>query len=156
MSINVGGDDITRTFASFLIENQFPYHELNLSRSYDWKLIESLKEKWCTMNEAEISIQVYDFFVRAPYQHTYKYQCKVYDEVFLAPLCLVIPSILEDKQDDMHDNQDLDGFNRNGVIDDITEESNVNIIHIYIYIKLYLLIYFGFHILLLLLFLLDK
>ncbi|CAO3636423.1 unnamed protein product [Cunninghamella blakesleeana] len=126
MSINVGGDDITRTFATFLIENQFPYHDLNLSRSYDWKLIESLKEKWCTMNEAEISIQVYDFFVRNPYQHTFKYQCKVYDEVFLAPLCLVIPSILEDKQDDMHDNQDLDGFSRNGVIDDITEESNTS------------------------------
>ncbi|KAI9305237.1 hypothetical protein BJ944DRAFT_180328 [Cunninghamella echinulata] len=124
MAINVGGDDITRTFASFLIDNQFPYTDLNLSRHYDWRLIESLKEKWCTMNEAEISVQVYDFFVRAPYQHTYKYQCKVYDEVFLAPLCLVIPSILEDKQDDMHDHQDLDGFNRNGVIDDITEDSN--------------------------------
>ncbi|CAO3613472.1 unnamed protein product [Cunninghamella echinulata] len=124
MAINVGGDDITRTFASFLIDNQFPYADLNLSRHYDWRLIESLKEKWCTMNEAEISVQVYDFFVRAPYQHTYKYQCKVYDEVFLAPLCLVIPSILEDKQDNMHDHQDLDGFNRYGVIDDITEDSN--------------------------------
>ncbi|KAI8099459.1 uncharacterized protein BX664DRAFT_253659 [Halteromyces radiatus] len=127
MTINIGGDDITKTFTSFLQDNQFPYHDLNLARSYDWRLVEELKEKWCTMNEAEISVQVYDFFVRAPHQHTYKYQCKVYDEVFLAPLCLVYPAILNNHKDDMEDeNSDLmyNGFTSNGVIDDIAEEPN--------------------------------
>jgi actin-related protein 8 len=121
VTINIGGDDITRTFASFLTDNSFPYHALDLSRPYDWRLVEELKEKWCTMNEAEISVQVYDFFVRAPHQHTYKYQCKVYDEVFLAPLCLVYPNILKGRygveEDEVAKNND--GLTSSGVIDDI-------------------------------------
>ncbi|CAO3599870.1 unnamed protein product [Absidia cylindrospora] len=123
MSIDLGGDDITRTFTSFLQVNQFPYHDLNLAKSYDWRLAEDLKEKWCTMNEAEISVQVYDFFVRAPHQHTYKYQCKVYDEVFLAPLCLVYPNILKNKN---LDDEVVDGFVPSGVVDDIAEEQPSN------------------------------
>ncbi|KAI8335459.1 hypothetical protein BC941DRAFT_453837 [Chlamydoabsidia padenii] len=116
INIHFGGDDITRTFTSFLQDNEFPYHDLDLTRPWAWRLVEELKEKWCTMNEAEISVQVYDFFVRAPHQPTYKYQCKVYDEVFLAPLCLVYPNLLTR-------GKERDGFISNGVTDDITDES---------------------------------
>ncbi|KAL0093135.1 hypothetical protein F4703DRAFT_1902984 [Phycomyces blakesleeanus] len=96
--ISMGGDDITKTFMSFLLVNRFPYADINLKRSHDWRLAEDLKKRWCTMNEADISIQVYDFFVRAPHKPTKKYQCKVYDEVFLAPLCLFFPAVLNDKE----------------------------------------------------------
>ncbi|KAG2234968.1 hypothetical protein INT48_005122 [Thamnidium elegans] len=98
ISIAIGGDDITKTFASFLLANKFPYENIDLSTTFDWRLAEGLKEKWCTMNEADISVQVYDFFTRTPFKPTLKYQCKVYDEVFLAPLCLVYPDILENKK----------------------------------------------------------
>ncbi|KAI8969925.1 hypothetical protein BDF20DRAFT_907521 [Mycotypha africana] len=98
IAINMGGDDITETFAYFLMENKFPYAAMNLNTSYDWKLAETLKEKWCTMNEADISVQVYDFFARTPFKPTLKYQCKVYDEVFLAPLCLMYPNVLKKKK----------------------------------------------------------
>ncbi|KAI9256290.1 hypothetical protein EDC94DRAFT_523256 [Helicostylum pulchrum] len=98
ISIAIGGDDITKTFASFLLANKFPYENIDLSTTFDWRLAEGLKEKWCTMNEADISVQVYDFFARTPFKPTLKYQCKVYDEVFLAPLCLVYPDILENKK----------------------------------------------------------
>ena len=70
MSIAMGGDDVTKTFASFLRVNKFPYTNINLALPFDWRLAEELKEKWCTMNEAEVSIQVYDFFVRTPFQQT--------------------------------------------------------------------------------------
>lgn len=95
ISMSLGGDDITKTFASFLLNNKFPYADIDLNQTFDWRLAEELKEKWCTMNEADISVQVYDFFARTPFKPTLKYQCKVYDEVFLAPLCLVYPDILE-------------------------------------------------------------
>lgn len=119
--ISIGGDDITRTFASFLLANKFPYADINLSRAYDWRLAQELKEKWCTMNEADISVQVYDFFVRLPGDSTKKYQCKVYDEVFLAPLCLVYPSILNAKEK----TENFKAFANPNVIDDVADDSQV-------------------------------
>lgn len=119
--ISIGGDDITRTFASFLLANKFPYADINLSRAYDWRLAQELKEKWCTMNEADISVQVYDFFVRLPGESTKKYQCKVYDEVFLAPLCLVYPSILNAKEK----TENFKAFANPNVIDDVADDSQV-------------------------------
>ncbi|KAI8079084.1 uncharacterized protein B0P05DRAFT_470427 [Gilbertella persicaria] len=118
MSIQLGGDDITKTFTAFLMANKFPYTELDLNTTYDWRLAETLKEKWCTMNEADMSVQVYDFFARTPFHPTLKYQCKVYDEVFLAPLCLVYPDIL-DKQP-QHQTWTL-----KNVTDDIVEDTTM-------------------------------
>ncbi|KAI8069378.1 hypothetical protein BC940DRAFT_297583 [Gongronella butleri] len=118
--IHVGGDDITRVFASFLRENQFPYRDMDLARFYDWSLAEDLKERWCTMNESEISIQVYDFFVRAPEQHTLKYQCKVYDEAFLSPLCLVYPTILDPMPEPEN------AYIATGIMDEAPDDNVVN------------------------------
>ncbi|KAI9270798.1 hypothetical protein BDA99DRAFT_433986 [Phascolomyces articulosus] len=121
MTIAIGGDDITKTFASFLLANRFPYTDINLARSYDWRLAQELKEKWCTMNEADISVQVYDFFVRVPKKPTKKFQCKVYDEVFLAPLCLVYPAILHAKEKTEHTKV----WASTNIIDDIADEAHV-------------------------------
>ncbi|KAI7864747.1 hypothetical protein BDF14DRAFT_1831607 [Spinellus fusiger] len=118
--ISMGGDDITKTFTSLLLANRFPYADIDLERAHDWRLAEELKTKWCTMNEADISIQVYDFFVRVPHAPTKKYQCKVYDEVFLAPLCLFYPSIVNVEEK-------IAGkvaWVSANVVDDITEEGN--------------------------------
>jgi actin-related protein 8 len=122
MSIGLGGDDITKTFASFLLANKFPYQEIDLNTTFDWRLAELLKEKWCTMNEADISVQVYDFFARTPFKPTLKYQCKVYDEVFLAPLCLVYPDILKQK------NKKYAWLNKNVTDDTIEDLNNVSFI----------------------------
>ncbi|OBZ83100.1 putative actin-related protein 8 [Choanephora cucurbitarum] len=118
MSIQLGGDDITKTFTDFLMANKFPYSDLNLHATYDWRLAETLKEKWCTLNEADISVQVYDFFKRTPFHPTLKYQCKVYDEVFLAPLCLVYPDILQK-------NQPPPQWTTQYVTDDVVEDTNL-------------------------------
>lgn len=75
------------------------------------------------MNEADISVQVYDFFVRVPHQPTKKYQCKVYDEVFLAPLCLMYPAILNAEEKSCNIKFNVS----NNVVDDIAEEPNVKI-----------------------------
>ena len=124
MMIATGGDDITKTFASFLLANRFPYSDINLTRAYDWRLAQELKEKWCTMNEADISVQVYDFFVRVPHRPTKKFQCKVYDEVFLAPLCLVYPAILNAKEK----TKNTKIWSSSNVIDDIADEAHVSYI----------------------------
>ncbi|KAF9106031.1 actin-like protein arp8 [Mortierella sp. GBA35] len=92
--LKYGGDDITRCFAALVKRTGFPYQELDLSLTYDWRLMEELKEKWCTMNEADLTVQVYSFFVRRPEKQTEKYQVKVYDEVALSPMCLFFPGVI--------------------------------------------------------------
>ncbi|KAG0275916.1 actin-like protein arp8 [Linnemannia exigua] len=92
--LKYGGDDITRCFAALVNRTGFPYQELDLSQTYDWRLMEELKEKWCTMNEADLTVQVYSFFVRRPEKQTEKYQVKVYDEVALSPMCLFFPGVI--------------------------------------------------------------
>lgn len=75
------------------------------------------------MNEADISVQVYDFFVRTPRQPTKKYQCKVYDEVFLAPLCLLYPAILNAGEK----TENAKAWANPNIIDDIAaEEASVS------------------------------
>ncbi|KAG0209940.1 actin-like protein arp8 [Mortierella sp. GBA30] len=92
--LKYGGDDITRVFTALVRRTGFPYQELDLAQTYDWRLMEELKEKWCTMNEADLTVQVYSFFVRKPEKQTEKYQVKVYDEVALSPMCLFFPGVI--------------------------------------------------------------
>lgn len=85
--LKYGGDDITRCFTALVKRTGFPYRGLDLAQTYDWRLMEELKEKWCTLNEADLTVQVYNFFVRRPKEeHTLKYQVKVHDEVALSPM----------------------------------------------------------------------
>lgn len=86
INLKYGGADFTETFIKMMLFDHFPYADINLKRRYDFLLAEELKAKFCTMNEADISVQLYDFHVRASGQDTRKYMFKTYDEVLLAPM----------------------------------------------------------------------
>ncbi|KAL7414542.1 hypothetical protein BDY24DRAFT_361005 [Mrakia frigida] len=94
-TLSYGGDDITSFLAVLLRESHFPYKELDLSRSYDWNLIEGLKERFCTLSEAQVGVNLYDFFVRRPKKLTQKFTIKTFDEVILAPMCLFEPRVID-------------------------------------------------------------
>ncbi|KAI1627847.1 hypothetical protein EDD37DRAFT_279745 [Exophiala viscosa] len=96
VNLKYGGRDITEAFVKMVIYNHFPYAELNLNRRFDFQLAEELKQKFCTMTEADISVQLYDFHLRAPDQDTRKYTFKIYDEVILAPMGMFKPTIFDD------------------------------------------------------------
>lgn len=51
MSLNVGGDDITEFLYVLLDRISFPYKDIDLTRSYDWALVEDLKARLCTLTE---------------------------------------------------------------------------------------------------------
>lgn len=120
VNLKYGGVDITDAFVKMIIHNHFPYAEINLNRRYDFQLAEELKQKFCTMTEADVSVQLYDFHLRAPDQETRKYTFKIYDEVILAPMGLFKPQILDntgklngrrklvDKSYDIYDNKPND------------------------------------------------
>ncbi|KAJ9137244.1 Actin-related protein 8 [Pleurostoma richardsiae] len=97
INLKYGGYDVTETFMKMMLYDNFPYQEINLQRRYDFLLAEELKTKHCTMSQADISVQLYQFHLRAPNQATRKYQFKTYDEVILAPMGFYEPEIFDNK-----------------------------------------------------------
>jgi actin-related protein 8 len=95
INLKYGGYDVTETFIKMMLYDHFPYQEINLVQRYDFLLAEELKIKFCTMNQADISVQLYNFHLRAPSDYTRKYQFKTYDEVILAPMGFYDPSIFD-------------------------------------------------------------
>lgn len=95
INLKFGGYDVTETFIKMMLYDNFPYQEINLRRRYDFLLAEELKIKYCTLSQANISVQNFDFHLRAPNQPTRKYQFKFYDEVILAPMGVYDPSIFD-------------------------------------------------------------
>ncbi|PQE10420.1 hypothetical protein CJF32_00000935 [Rutstroemia sp. NJR-2017a WRK4] len=95
INLKYGGYDVTETFLKMMLYDHFPYADINLKRRYDFLLAEELKMNCCTLNQADISVQLYNFHLRAPNQPTHKYQYKTYDEVILAPMGFYDPSIFD-------------------------------------------------------------
>ncbi|KAK1751830.1 putative actin-related protein 8 [Echria macrotheca] len=95
INLKYGGNDVTETFIKMMLYDNFPYQEINLRRRYDFLLAEELKIKYCTLSQANISVQNFDFHLRAPNQATRKYQFKFYDEVILAPMGFYDPAIFD-------------------------------------------------------------
>lgn len=112
--LHYGGDDITYFFIKLLRRSKFPYSEMDLTRVYDWLLAEEMKEKFCTLDEvcflllhflactklfkylnifktkANLTIQLNEFYVRAPNKPTLKYQIKTYDDAIIAPMVRIV------------------------------------------------------------------
>ncbi|KZZ95901.1 Actin-like protein [Moelleriella libera RCEF 2490] len=95
INMKYGGYDITETFIKMMLYDNFPYQDINLQRRYDFLLAEELKIKHCTMAQADISVQLFNFHVRAPNQSTRKYTFKTYDEVILSAMGVFDPSIFD-------------------------------------------------------------
>ncbi|RAL16455.1 putative chromatin remodeling complex subunit (Arp8) [Aspergillus homomorphus CBS 101889] len=95
VNLKYGGLDVTETFVKMMLYDHFPYAEINLWRRYDFLLAEELKKNVCTMNEASVSVQVYDFHLRVAGQDTRKYTFKAYDEIHLAPMGYFQPTIFD-------------------------------------------------------------
>ena len=51
MSLNMGGDNITEFLYILLQKINFPYRDMNLARAYDWKVMEDIKFRLCTLAE---------------------------------------------------------------------------------------------------------
>ncbi|KJK60313.1 Paf1 [Aspergillus parasiticus SU-1] len=95
VNLKYGGSDVTEAFVKMMLYDHFPYADINLWRRYDFLLAEELKKNICTMNEASVSVQVFDFHLRIAGQDTRKYNFKAYDEVHLAPMGYFQPSIFD-------------------------------------------------------------
>ena len=95
VNLKYGGADVTESFIKMMLFDQFPYREINLNRRYDFLLAEELKAKFCTLNEVDVTNQLFDFHLRASGQDTRKYIFKTYDEVLLAPQGFFRPDVFD-------------------------------------------------------------
>ncbi|KAK6462119.1 hypothetical protein DFJ63DRAFT_296420 [Scheffersomyces coipomensis] len=94
--MNYGGDQITECFIKLLLESSFPYKNIDLSsRIDDWELANDLKHNFVTFQDADIAVQLYNFYKRKPFEMTEKFEFKVFDEVMLAPLGLFYPQFFQ-------------------------------------------------------------
>ncbi|EJF64395.1 actin-like ATPase domain-containing protein [Dichomitus squalens] len=98
MVLSMGGNDITEFLYVLLEKIGFPYRDINLARSYDWKVMEDLKARLCTLAEGDVALNLYDFSVRRPGHATEKYGLRAYDEIILAAMCLFEPRVIEFEQ----------------------------------------------------------
>ncbi|KAF2226451.1 chromatin remodeling complex subunit [Elsinoe ampelina] len=95
MNLKYGGDDVTETFIKMMLFDKLNYSEMNLNRRHDFILAEELKQKFCTLSDEHISVQLYEFHVRAYNENTRKYSFKTYDEIMLAPMGFFRPNIFD-------------------------------------------------------------
>ncbi|RLV91226.1 Actin-like protein ARP8 [Spathaspora sp. JA1] len=95
ISLNYGGDQVTETFIKLLLENSFPYKDIDLGTSYDWELAQYLKHNFVTFQDADIAVQLYNFYKRNPHQTTEKFDFKVFDEVMVAPMGFFFPQLFQ-------------------------------------------------------------
>lgn len=96
-----GGDDMTLLNTKLLLRIGFPYRDFDLSRNFDLAFMDELKLKFCTTNEADTAIQLYNCLQRQPGRLTRKYEFKVYDEPILTTMAVCQPAIFDsaDKYD---------------------------------------------------------
>lgn len=105
--LNYGGDDITRYFYKLLKESSFPI-DFNEDVGHEWIMMEQLKEKFITFQDANVTVQLYNFIKRYPNKLSEKYEFKVFDEVMLAPLGLFFPEVFKKRSTDETDLINLD------------------------------------------------
>ena len=95
VTLNYGGNDITRLFILLLSLNKFPFKEWQLDTVQGWQLAENLKKDLITYQDADVTVQVASFIKRLPGEDTEKFDFKIFDEVILAPLALFYPRIFK-------------------------------------------------------------
>ncbi|KAK5169433.1 actin-like protein arp8 [Saxophila tyrrhenica] len=95
INLKYGGFDVTDTFVRMMVFDRFNYMDFNLMKRHDFLLAEELKEKYTTLSDENITVQLYDFHLRAHGQETRKYSFKIYDEGMLAPMGYFRPAIFD-------------------------------------------------------------
>ncbi|KAJ5408119.1 hypothetical protein N7509_002002 [Penicillium cosmopolitanum] len=95
VNLKMGGQDVTQAFVKMMLHDHFPYSDINLWRRYDFLLAEELKKNLCTMTEANVSPQVFDFHLRVSGEDTQKHTFRAFDEVHLAPMGFFEPTIFD-------------------------------------------------------------
>eukprot|EP00123_Amoebidium_parasiticum_P009833 comp19737_c0_seq1/m.23536 comp19737_c0_seq1/g.23536 ORF comp19737_c0_seq1/g.23536 comp19737_c0_seq1/m.23536 type:complete len:680 (-) comp19737_c0_seq1:81-2120(-) len=95
ITVNYGGDDITRLFYWLLKKISFPYKACESGDHLDWSLLNSLKEQHCSLLEDEPTTgKPTEFIVRRPDQLALKYTMRLADEPCRAPSALFVPNLL--------------------------------------------------------------
>ncbi|KAM0750707.1 actin-like ATPase domain-containing protein [Meredithblackwellia eburnea MCA 4105] len=95
MVLDFGGDDITEFLHTLLIRINFPYKDADLSRWFDFHMMDQLKERTVVLSEGDVGLNLFDFYVRRPDKPTEKYMLRTYDDPILAAYSLFAPRVVD-------------------------------------------------------------
>ncbi|XP_066935887.1 actin-related protein 8-like [Clytia hemisphaerica] len=93
LTLNYGGNDITRCFYNLLLKSNFPYQTLDFDDPMDIQLLQELKETYCHLSMDIPSGHVHEFQVMRPDQPTMMYKIRLGDEPILAPSAMFVPDL---------------------------------------------------------------
>ena len=136
MELAYGGDDITNFFNNLLTISKFPYEDRNIRKIWDWNLLQSLKERLCTLSENDLAVTVNDFVVRKPHSKSMKYSFKIYEDGIKAALCLFSTRVInfEKKFNNNNNNNKVMNINDNDSIDigsnSISQAMQISTLHL--------------------------
>jgi actin-related protein 8 len=86
INLKYGGDDITEYFTKLMLRAAFPWADVDLGKAVDRQVMMKAKERWCTLFETEVAMQLGESIIRKEGQKTKKFGWRMYDEVFLSPM----------------------------------------------------------------------
>ncbi|KAF2843345.1 actin-like ATPase domain-containing protein [Patellaria atrata CBS 101060] len=95
INLKYGGADVTEALFKMMLIDQFPYSDINLNRRYDFLLAEERKHETLTMNDADVIVRQWSFYLRVAGQDTRRYQYKTYDEPMIAPMGFFEPDLFD-------------------------------------------------------------
>jgi len=74
-----------------MLRAAFPWADVDLGKAVDRQVMMRAKERWCTLFETEVAMQLGESIIRKEGQKTKKFGWRMYDEVFLAPMVRIPP-----------------------------------------------------------------
>lgn len=93
VTLNYGGNDITRCFYWLLKMANFPYRSIDTEDQFDAQLLQELKETFCHLSMEIPSGQVHEFQVVRPNENIFVYKLRLGDEPLLAPTSMFVPDL---------------------------------------------------------------
>lgn len=107
VSLNYGGNDITRLFIVLLLMSEISYQDWNSNNIPEWTIAENLKKKCITFQDADVTPQLFNFIKRIPGKQSEKIEFMAFDEIMLAPLALFYPEIFKFLKSDISVNNKI-------------------------------------------------
>jgi len=71
--LKYGGDDITDFFTRLLLRSAYPWPDLDLHKSVDFRVLQYAKERSCTLFENEVAMQLGESVIRNKGEKTKKF-----------------------------------------------------------------------------------
>jgi len=76
-----------------MLRASFPWADVDLAKAVDRAVMTRAKERYCTLLETEVAMQLGESIIRKKGERTKRFPWRMYDEIFLAPMVTAFPIV---------------------------------------------------------------